>query len=83
MKRIRFQGQEYILVGGAITTEEAFYNGEMGYAHLGEDGLVRRFHSIIGSKNDIEILGDADVKMSVEGIINMLTGNGWPFGSGM
>lgn len=83
MKRIRFQGQEYLLIEDTIATEEAFRNGEVGYAHIGEDGLIRRFHSVIGSKDEIEILGDADVRMSVEGVFNMLLGDGWPLDSGM
>lgn len=81
-KRIRFQNQEYLLVENAITTEEAFRNGEMGYAHIGDDDLVRRFGGIIGSRDEIEILGDANVRMSIEGVFNMLFD--WPInGSGM
>ena len=81
-KWIRFQGEKYLLVENAITTEEAFINGEMGYAAIGEDDLVRRFYSVIGSKDEIEILGDADVRMSIEGMFNMFFD--WPIdGSGM
>lgn len=82
-KRIRFQNQEYLLIENAIATEESFRNGEMGYAHIGDDGLVRRFGSVIGSRDDIEILGNANVRMSLEGVINMLLGEGWPMESGM
>ncbi len=81
-KWIHFQGEKYLLVENAITTEEAFINGEMGYAHIGEDNLVRRFGGVIGSRDEIEILGDADIRMSIEGVFNMLFD--WPInGSGM
>ena len=80
-KWIRFQGEKYLLVENAITTKEAFINGEMGYAYLCEDGLIRRFHSVIGSESDIEIIGDANVRMTTEGLFNMLFD--WPIGGGM
>lgn len=72
LKYIEFQGQKYLLVGDAIATIEAFQNGQIGYAHVGEDGFIRRYGGIIGTKDDIEILGEVDIEMTVEGIANLL-----------
>lgn len=58
--RIRFQGNEYLLIGeadsGAIATEEQWNNFALNYAHLREDGKVCRFGVVIGTIEDIELL---------------------------
>ena len=62
-KRIRFQGKEWLLTdwpSGAITTDEAYTDGQPSYAHLYEDGRVMRWRRQIGVIWDIEILGDAE-----------------------
>lgn len=62
MKKIRFQGQEWLLNGekdGAICTPEQYKNFECSYAHLMEDGRIMRFQVQIGTIADIEFLGDA------------------------
>lgn len=43
MQRIRFQDKEWILVEGAITTEERYKDGIVSYAHLFDDGIIRRY----------------------------------------
>jgi hypothetical protein len=63
MLTIRFGGEEYLFTGnrledgGAITTPTAYQEGTVSYAHLGHDGLVRRFREVIGTAQDIEIIG--------------------------
>ena len=79
---IRFQGSEYLLIdcyekgGGAITTQESFSNGECSFAHLVEDGRVMRFGTQIGSKEDIEFLGEAE-DIGEPNVWNMLTHPSW------
>lgn len=61
---IRFKGDEYFLVSsplqgswkreGAITTGEAYMNGDYSYAHLCPDGTVLRYFEVIGTIDDIE-----------------------------
>ena len=78
MQRIKFQGTQYILVGGAITTEERYKSGTVSFAHLGDDGIIRRYHEEIGTKADLEFLGEIeDVSPTPEGIANMLSGRSW------
>ena len=78
MQKIRFQGEDYILVGGAIATPERYKSGTVSYAHLHEDGIIRRYHSEIGTKNDIEFLGDIeDIEATMDGFFNMLAGHSW------
>jgi len=59
--KIKFKGKEYLLVSGsvknsAIATKEQFENFECSYAHLYEDGKIRRFGGVIGNIDDIEFL---------------------------
>lgn len=60
VQRIRFQGEEWILIDRLITTEEAFTNFEPPYAGISDDGFVMRYHQIIGTSDEIEVLGDAE-----------------------
>lgn len=62
---VEFKGDEYILISdspvlkkahGAMTTPELFRHGKMSYAHLGEDGVIRRFHTEIGTREDLRLL---------------------------
>ena len=63
MFKIRFQSRRYLFTGdsldqgGAITTREAYVHGEVSYAHLMTDGKIRRFGKIIGTWENIKILG--------------------------
>jgi len=60
-QRIRFQGREFLLIGGdTIATEEAYCNGFMSHAHLFEDGTIKQLGRKIGTREDIEILGPLD-----------------------
>lgn len=84
MMNIEFQGKEWLFVGGsledggAITTPEAYATGEVSYAHLGRDGVIRRYLEEIGSIEDIKVLGPAeDPDMSLDGMIKVITGDGW------
>lgn len=82
--RLCFQGQEYILVNstgndreGAITTAEWFENGEASYAHLFGDGTIMRFQEVIGTREDIEWLGQVEVEPKAEALFNTLTHPSW------
>jgi len=71
--RIRFRDSEYLLIGGAIATRSQFENGQMGFAHVFEDGLIRRYGTVIGSVQDITFLGRAEqITMSLGGLKNLL-----------
>ena len=83
IERIKFQGREFILVdGGAIATEDDYKAGKCSYAHLCRDGLVRRFHEVIGDEEDVERLGEVKVDLGnpVEAIVNILTDSSWEGG---
>jgi len=58
---IKFKGKKFLLIGdltdGAIATKEQYESFETSYAHLCADGKVKRFHKIIGTKDDIKVLG--------------------------
>ncbi len=59
--KIRFKGQEFLLVSGnqeegAIATEYQYSNGLCSYAHLYKNGEVHRYREVIGTKKDIEFL---------------------------
>jgi hypothetical protein len=62
LPRVKFKGTEFVFVGeddrsdGAIATPEAYEAGDTSYAHLFEDGLIRRFQTVIGTKDDLEWL---------------------------
>ena len=63
IKKIRFQGEEYLLIGetdGAIAKQEDYRHGRCSYAHLFPNGEVMRFKKQIGTIGDIEFLGDAE-----------------------
>jgi len=57
---IKFKGERFLLIGdltsGAIAERKAYENFEVSYAHLCPDGNVRRYHEIIGTKDDIEVI---------------------------
>lgn len=69
LQRIRFQGQEYVLIsGGAIATAEDFANFQPSFAHLLSDGRILRHGEQIGTREDIEVLGECDVEPTPEGL---------------
>lgn len=78
-RKIKFKGKNYILVGdktdGAIATKEQFINGKCSYAHLFEDGDVRRFGDIIGSIKDIKFGKIVTLKVTDEAIKTVSLGN--------
>ena len=78
MRRIIFGNEEWLLIGtkkGAITKEEHYRNGIMSFAHLCEDGLIRRHKRVIGKKEDIEFLEEIPDVIPAEGAMgNLLDG---------
>ena len=78
-KRIRFCGEEYVLVGGAIATPDQLENFTESFAHLCDDGRILRHGKVIGHREDIEILGDSDVNATLDGLLrNGLNPEAWP-----
>lgn len=60
LHRIKFQGHDFLLIGdlgyGAIATQEQFDDCADNYAHVYEDGIVRRYGRPIGTRSDITVL---------------------------
>lgn len=61
--KLRFQGRDFLLVNGdgnmnegAIATEEEWNSFAENFAHLFEDGTIKRFGRVIGKREDIEWL---------------------------
>lgn len=81
MRRIRFKGKRYLLVGGAIATDHQYRNGLCSYAHL-SDGIVWRFRQQIGTAADIQDLGPANVQPDNVGlaILNAISDPSWEAG---
>ena len=66
--QITFQGKQYLLVGdlvhgGPIATQEQYENGQCPYAHLYEDGVIRRLGQSIGNRTDIDIVGETETDL--------------------
>ena len=81
--RIRFQGTDYVLVGtlaegGPIALEDDFRRGRVSYAHLYADGNISRYATSIGTRADIEVLGEADVTPADTAFEEMLFGTTFP-----
>lgn len=71
-REIEFQGNKYILVGGAIATVKQYENFEDSYAHLGDDGIIMRYGNVIGKKEDIVFLDsetEADPTWDVDDVV--------------
>ena len=71
MRRVRFHGTEYILVGdlasgGAIATADAYRHLERSYAHLYPDGCILQDARQIGQRDDLEDLGETDIEPTDE-----------------
>lgn len=70
--KIRFQGDEFILVDSVICTIEQFKSGYSGYAFLSE-GLIYRHFEIIGSENDIEHIGEVKINLTDKDLVTMIS----------
>ena len=87
MKRIKLHGEEYVFTGdsiedldNAITKEDDYEHGKVSYAHLFEDGIIRRHNVQIGTAEDIEVLRDyvPDLKDDCfENLIGGFFGGSW------
>lgn len=81
-RKIRFQGEEYLFIGGenyaALTTAERYSNGVSSYAHLFPNGQIKRYGEVIGTKEEIEFLGEAELPdMTIGGVVNLLSHPSW------
>jgi hypothetical protein len=63
--RVRFKGKVYHFGGdnlqtdkGFLATEEQYANGLPSFAHLCDDGIIRRYHKRIGVRADLELVDD-------------------------
>lgn len=59
--RVKFQGKTYLFIGswpisGAIATEDQFLSFTDSFAHLYEDGAIRRYNKVIGHQEDLELV---------------------------
>lgn len=79
--KVKLNGEEFLLLGtleegGAITTEAEFKKGVVGFAHLYPDGSVRRHGEEIARREQLEVLGTHQVKMtegeSLDAVLNLL-----------
>mgnify|MGYP001617289509 CR=1 FL=1 len=79
MLKVRFKGNEYLLVGtpeeGALATEDQYTHGKCSYAHLFEDGRILRFREHIGDRADLEVIGEVGSPgMTDEAFVSVLLG---------
>lgn len=66
-KKIMFKKKEYLLFdGGEIGTVESVENLEFPYAHLFENGNIMRLGKKIGTKADIQFLGEGKMLVDVD-----------------
>ncbi len=76
-KVVRFKGNEYLLIDGcSITTTEAFSRGECSFAHLFEDGTIKRFGETIGHRSDLVEVGECEVELQSTWLDGLL-GDTW------
>lgn len=75
-KKIRFQGSEYLLIGdmiegGAIATIEQYEKGLSSFAFLLRNGSVIQRGKVIGSRDEIEVIGEceAEIKCSLNDLM--------------
>ena len=73
--KIRFKGEEYIFpcgtleAGGPIATPEQYQNFRPSFAHLFPNGQVKRHGEVIGTREDIEVIGTDDTEIeSIQGL---------------
>ena len=60
--RVRFQGKEWILVGGAITTEQLYRDFEESFAHIFGEVILRHGEEI-GAEADLEHIGTVEISI--------------------
>ena len=75
---IRFQNKDFVFTGevleagGAITTLDDYENGRRSYAYLCESGKIKRFNQVIGSRDDIEIVGECEPNVGTHSFVGLL-----------
>lgn len=83
MLTIRFQDTDFVLCGdlesgGAIATQDNYENGRCSYAHLFENGAIKRFNRVIGFVDDIKVTGDCDPNVGIHSVVGVFTDPSWP-----
>lgn len=77
-KKIKFKGKVYYLIGGdlenggPIATRYQYEHGLLSYAHLLPDGQVKRFNEVIGTREDVKVIGEATLKVKEDAWDNLL-----------
>mgnify|MGYP001571222658 CR=1 FL=1 len=78
---IKLYGERYLLIGdrheGAITTEHAFRHGFASFAHLMPDGRIMQRGQQIGTRTDIEEVGEIEVVPDDDAFSNVLVHPSW------
>jgi len=80
MKEILFKGKKYLFGGesldenGFIATKYQYENFLCSFAHYYSDKGVNRFGEFIGTRKDIKILGEKDIKPNPKAMKRMLEG---------
>lgn len=82
MLEIKFKNRKYLLIGnlkkgGAIANEKAYKKGLVSYAHLFPNGKIYRFQKLLGTRDDIKILGEKKVKVKPSAFARALWELGW------
>ena len=81
--KVRFQDQDFLLLGdltegGPLATPEQYQHGQCSYAHLFEDGQIRRFGKIIGTRADLTVLEeDVELPEPEEDFFDGILGESW------
>ena len=80
-RQIIFKNEEYLLIAGkndldgAIATKEQYENGVPSFAHLFEDGKIKRYGEIIGTIEDIVFTGEEiEPEVNVNAVPNVMLG---------
>ena len=58
LEKIKFKGNTFLFIDGAITTKDDFENGRVSYAHMGDNGVIKRYGETIGTREDVEFTGE-------------------------
>jgi hypothetical protein len=79
-QQIELFGEKYLLIGetdGPIARQEDYENGRTCFALLIPNGDIIRHGNKIGTRSDIKYLGQVEVNVSDDAILNLL-GLGFP-----
>ncbi len=67
---VKFKGQTFVLIGDALTTKYDFENGVCSYAHVCQNGEIKRFSRVIGKQKELEAVGEIELTINIPEILN-------------